>query len=94
MTRHEPGEEYVGAATIAPGDGLPDVLVRVDLRGVFQPLDGRFHWYGRIAPNADLDIAPGATVTVHTAHGSAEARLYDLDPWGRFRVTGLGRPPF
>ena len=31
---------------------MPDaeaVPVRVTLGGAFQPIDGRFHWYGRIA---------------------------------------------
>lgn len=97
MTRHEPGEEYAGPATItpagapAPGDGVP---VEVDLRGVFQPLDGRFHWYGRVAVTDALSVDSGATVTLTTDHGSAEARLSDRDPWGRLRVTGTGRPPF
>ena len=27
-------------------------------------------------------------------HGSAEGRLSDVDPWGRFRIAGTGRPPF
>jgi hypothetical protein len=85
-----PSEEYVGPATIG------DVEVEVTLRGHFEPLDGRFHWYGRVAPSAELtaQVQSGSTATLTTPHGSAEARLSDVDTWGRFRVTGTGRPPF
>jgi len=93
-----PAEEYAGPATVSVGDdgGAQDIPVEVDLRGRFEPLDGKFHWYGRIAANDTLTerVRPGATVTVRTPHGSAEARLSDVDPWGRFRVSGTGRPPF
>ncbi|RNL78704.1 DUF4873 domain-containing protein [Nocardioides marmorisolisilvae] len=87
---HEPGEEYAGPASIE------DLAVRVDLRGHFEPIDGRFHWFGRIAADEALNERhrSGATVTLTTPHGSAEGRLSDVDPWGRFRVTGLGAPPF
>lgn len=89
---HERREEYAGAATLSGSIG--DVEVTVDLRGVFQPTDGRFHWYGRVTASPDLGDVSGATVTLRTEHGSAEARLSDVDPWGRFRITGVGRPPF
>lgn len=82
---HEPGEEYAGAATL---DGLP---VRVHLRGHFEPLDGRFHWAGRV--HADDPPSPGATVTLTTPYGEASGRLSDIDTWGRPRITGVGRPP-
>src|SRR5699024_11074527 len=42
---HEPQEEYDGPATI---DSEQPVPVRVRLRGHLEPIDGRFHWYGRI----------------------------------------------
>ena len=90
---HEPQEHYRGPATIAAGEA--SVEVDADLRGRFEPIDGRFHWYGRLAACPALDeLGSGATVTVTTEHGTAEGRLSDLDPWGRFRLTGLGRPPF
>jgi hypothetical protein len=90
-----PAEEYAGPATVSSG-GSGDIEVVVRLRGHFEPLDGRFHWYGRISANEELDreLRSGATVLLTTPHGSASARLSDLDPWGRFRVTGTGRPPF
>ena len=92
-----PAEEYAGAASVSlAADDAQDIPVEVDLRGRFEPLDGKFQWYGRITANQALTerVRPGATVTVTTPDGSAEARLSDVDPWGRFRVSGTGRPPF
>ncbi len=85
---HVPGEEYDGPARI------DDVELDVRLRGHFQPIDGRFHWWGRLGRDADLPHASGATVTLVLPTGQAEGRLTDLDPWGRFRISGTGRPPF
>jgi len=85
-----PADEYAGPATVA------DTPVEVNLRGHFEPLDGRFHWYGRIGASEELSaqVASGDTVVLTTPGGSAEGRLSDVDPWGRFRITGTGRPPF
>lgn len=88
---HEPGEQYAGPAEIV-GDGDTSVEVTVNLRGGFQPIDGRFHWYGRVAGHERL--ASGDRVTIRTEHGDAEGRLSDVDPWGRLRIAGTGRPPF
>jgi hypothetical protein len=86
---HEEQEEYAGPARI---DGT-EVLVQ--LRGHLEPIDGRFHWWGRVHRDTPLtEHTSGATVTLETPYGSAEGRLSDVDPWGRFRVTGTGRPPF
>ncbi|MGY2874097.1 hypothetical protein ACVW00_001287 [Marmoricola sp. URHA0025 HA25] len=91
-----PAEEYAGTAQVSTGSTTGEVQVEVDLRGHFEPLDGRFHWYGRIAANEELaeTAQSGETVVLTTPHGSAEGRLSDVDPWGRFRITGTGRPPF
>ena len=85
---HEPDESYAGPARVG------DVEVRVQLRGHFEPIDGRFHWWGRIDRETGLPHASGTEVVVETPHGSATGRLSDLDPWGRLRVAGTGRPPF
>lgn len=90
---HEPQESYDGPATLL-ADGA-SVSLEVRLRGHFQPIDGLFHWWGRVAADDALDDArSGSTVTLRTAYGEAPARLSDRDPWGRFRVSGTGRPPF
>ncbi|HWI42994.1 MAG TPA: DUF4873 domain-containing protein [Nocardioides sp.] len=69
--------------------------VEVTLREMFQPIDGQLTWYGRIAAAPDLEgVRSGSTVTLRTASGEAEGRLSDVDPWGRFRVAGTGRPPY
>ena len=77
---------------------LPEVdpvPVQVTLAGAFQPIDGRFHWYGRIAATDKLPASlSGATVVLRTAYGEAVGRLSDTDPWGRHRISGTGTPPF
>jgi hypothetical protein len=86
---HDPQELYDGPARI----GSTEVDVR--LRGHFEPIDGHFHWWGRVAADTELDThTSGAEVTLVTPHGQATGRLSDVDPWGRFRVSGTGRPPF
>ena len=93
MSDHEPGEAYDGPADLVADDGVHPVEVR--LRGFFQPLDGHFHWYGRIAESPALPAArSGTTVTLRTPYGDATGRLSDVDPWRRFRIAGTGRPPF
>ena len=85
---HVSGESYDGPARI----GAAEVTVR--LRGHFEPIDGRFHWWGRLGADESLGDQPGASVTLVTPHGEATGRLSDVDLWGRFRITGTGRPPF
>jgi hypothetical protein len=95
MTGAPPAEErYDGPAELL-GDGEP-VPVEVTLRGLFQPIDGRYHWYGRVARHDEVDelVRSGASVTLRTSYGQATGRLSDRDPWGRYRVAGTGRPPF
>lgn len=97
MELHVPADEYAGPAVVVSSlETSSEIEVELTLRGQFEPLDGRFHWYGRIAANARLDehLRSGSTVTVRTPHGHAEGRLSDVDPWGRFRISGTGRPPF
>lgn len=93
MSSREPGEEYAGTAVIS-ADGT-EVEVEVDLRSTFQPNDGHLHWYGRLeATPALTSTQAGTVVSLRTEHGTAEGRLSDVDPWGRFRIAGTGRPPF
>jgi hypothetical protein len=87
---HEPGEQYSGPAEIL--DGKESVRVEVDVRGGFQPIDGHFHWYGRVGTHDRL--TSGDRVTIRTGRGEAQGRLSDVDPWGRLRIAGIGQPPF
>lgn len=94
-----PAEEYAGPAVVSAGstsETADDIPVEVHLRGHFEPIDGKFHWFGRIATSDELAARhqAGATVTLTTPQGTATGRLSDVDPWGRFRITGTGRPPF
>jgi hypothetical protein len=74
-----------------------EIGVQVQLKGQFQPIDGRYHWYGRIAANERLsDIADGKkrTTEIRTPDGSAKGEISDPDPWGRYRIMGTSTPPF
>jgi hypothetical protein len=86
---------YRGAATLAV-DGT-EYAVDVVLVGHFEPLDGRYHWYGRVASHAELDAALGGAkrpARVTTPIGVADGELSDVDPWGRYRLAGVSTPPF
>jgi Domain of unknown function (DUF4873) len=86
---------YAGPAELAIGAQKFDVLL--ELRGQFQPIDGRYHWYGRVSHHDGIDtlLAGGrAAGTVSTPHGQAPCELSDPDAWGRYRITGFSAPPF
>ncbi|NHN54506.1 DUF4873 domain-containing protein [Calidifontibacter sp. DB0510] len=85
-------EGYDGPVTLTV-EGR-EVTADASLRGAFMPIDGRFHWYGRLDSVASQSLSSGATVTITTPRGSAEGRLSDTDMWDRLRITGFGRPPF
>jgi hypothetical protein len=74
-----------------------EIEARVTLRGHFEPLDGRYHWYGRLAADEQLTELVGAnraSAVLTTPHGSASGQLSDPDTWGRLRISGLSTPPF
>ncbi len=93
---HDEDEDgYRGPATLTL-DGT-DFPVTVRLLGHFQPLDGWYHWYGRVAADDALHAALGgsrASVHVVTPEGSADGEIADVDPWGRYRLTGTSTPPY
>lgn len=94
MTAHDE-DGYVGAAVLEIG-GL-SMPVQVRLAGYFQPLDGRYRWYGRLRPDAGLAGLVGngrADAVLCTPHGRAAGTLGDPDLWQRYRIEGSGRPPF
>ncbi|MFC4946501.1 DUF4873 domain-containing protein [Pseudonocardia sp. GCM10023141] len=89
----EPG--YSGPATVLIAER--EVAVAVVLRGHFEPIDGFYHWYGRVATNAELaGLVTGnrASVVLRTPEGEQPAELTDPDLWQRFRIGGLSTPPF
>jgi len=86
---------YAGPAVLRVGQARFDV--QVNLRGFFQPIDGRYHWYGRIASNARLSEALGggrADGSLETGHAVSPCELSEPDLWGRYRVAGWSAPPF
>ncbi len=84
---------YTGSATLTL-DGT-SLTVEVTLRGNFEPVDGRYHWYGRIQPHPSLSVGPRKPDAVlRTPLGEAVGVLSDPDTWGRYRITGTSRPPF
>lgn len=84
---------YTGSATLTV-DGTP-LTVEVTLRGNFEPVDGRYHWYGRVQPHPSLSVgARKPEVALKTPFGEAKGTLSDPDTWGRYRITGTSRPPF
>ena len=87
---------YEGPATLLVGEDALDV--EVVLTGHLEPLDGRYHWYGRVTKNPTVDAAKqaGATdIVLRIPDGEpAPGRLAEHDAWGNLRVTGVGAPPF
>ncbi|RDI50906.1 DUF4873 domain-containing protein [Nocardia mexicana] len=91
----EPAHEYSGPALLdAPGVELP---VTVALSGHPDPIDGRYHWYGRVsaADGSDLPDPGRGSVSLTLPGGApATAKLQERDPWGNLRIVGIGEPPF
>lgn len=95
----EHDEGYQGPAILTV-DGR-DVPVRVVLDARHEPQDGRLHWFGRLSLERDAEPTLLAALTssasrleLSTEGGRSEARIGDQDPWGRYRITGVGRPPY
>lgn len=86
--------DYQGPAALLIAGA--EISVEVVLRGHFQPIDGRYHWYGRINANTELDaVALGnRPVLLRTPEGDADGVLSQPDVWRRYRISGTGRPPF
>ena len=95
MPEHE-DDGYEGQAQLHVDGRTIDV--EVVLGGHLEPLDGRFHWYGRVVQDNAVDAAKlngTTTVGLSIAGGAtADGRLAEHDAWGNMRITGLGAPPF
>ncbi|KAA2264089.1 DUF4873 domain-containing protein [Solihabitans fulvus] len=92
---HDAEEGYEGPANLVTETG--DIPVDVLLRGYFQPIDGRYHWYGRITAKDEVTALAQAgtrSVLLRTPQGEATGTLSDPDPWQRYRVAGTSTPPF
>lgn len=68
MSEHDHDEEgYTGPATVLLDD--TELEVSVQLRGHFQPIDGYYHWYGRIAASEALsELVGGVKKTAGVAY--------------------------
>lgn len=91
----EEDEGYRGPATLIVDESELDVTVT--LRGYFEPIDGFYHWYGRIDADDELTSLLGGKnkpAVLRTPDGEAPGQLSDPDTWGRYRITGTSRPPF
>lgn len=94
MPEHEHDEGYTGTATVVVDD--EEVAVEVRLRYRHEPFDGRLRWSGRVCAHQRLTelAGGGADVRVRTGGHSATGRLDDPDLWDRYRLSGVGPPPF
>lgn len=91
-----PAEDgYRGPAELCDGDTV--VAVQVELAGHFEPINGKYSWYGRVSasPQVAALVERGSrTVQLRTPHATVDTALGDVDPWGRPRVSGFGGAPF
>lgn len=88
---------YAGPATLTVDGRAVPVHAVLDAR--HEPQDGRLHWFGRLRVTDPADarfdeLGAGAAVALDAGAGAVTARLGDVDPWGRIRVTGVGSPPY
>ena len=88
-------EEYDGPARLVVAGRT--LAVHARLSGHFEPISGRYRWAGRLRAEEELHAAvqPNAAVRLETDPGhAADATIRERDPWGGFRISGTGRPPF
>lgn len=93
MTVDEDG--YEGRAALIAGAEV--VPVSVTLTGRFDPIEGRYRWYGRVTADERVTAlleAGTRGVVLSTPFAEVAATLGDVDPWGRVRVGGVGTAPF
>lgn len=85
---------YRGPATLLTEDRT--IEVEAVLAGAFEPVEGRYQWYGRVsAPElAELVGSGRLLVRLRTPTGEAVGEVTEPDLWGRYRVSGSSHPPF
>jgi hypothetical protein len=94
MSGHQE-DGYEGPAELLTSD--TEVPVTVKLGGHFDPISGKYRWYGRVAPSPEVAalLAGGVRdVRLRTPNAEVATALADVDPWGRPRVEGFGAAPF
>jgi len=81
------------SGSVIAGDRVIPVEVELSVR--FEPVDGRYHWGGRIAPSPEVAalVRAGLRSCELRVDSTAPARLGEPDPWGGIRVSGVGPPP-
>ena len=94
ITERESDAEYSGRAVLSAG--ARTAPVQVHLNGHFEPLDGNYHWYGRVVGDVRDFKKPNGSPLFLTIDGGPETptALAEEDPWGNFRITGIGAPPY
>jgi cation diffusion facilitator CzcD-associated flavoprotein CzcO len=99
-----------GGGGSGSGGSGGEYRIEVDLRGHFEPIDGLYHWYGRAAVDLPEDrnatgmlrllipVNQTSQVTGLTFGEESQrctpCQIGDRDPWGRWRLSGTGTPPF
>jgi hypothetical protein len=76
---------------------IADTEVGLHVDGRWEPVDGRYHWAGRIEPEPEIVrlLRSGRRdVEVRVGDRTVQGRLAEVDPWGGVRVTGIGEPPW
>jgi hypothetical protein len=89
-------ETYRGPAQLTIGD--QEIRTEVRLSARFEPVEGRYRWAGRTAPDTALlayVTGGGKDARLRIAGGEpTTARLSEPDPWGGVRLSGVGAPPW
>lgn len=94
LDEREHDTEFSGSAVLSAGGRTESV--QVHLNGHFEPLDGVYHWYGRVVGDVVGFKKPnGSPLVLRIGDGpESPAALAEEDPWGNYRITGVGAPPF
>lgn len=90
-------EAYRGPAALVGADGT-EIAVTAHLLAVYEPVENRTVWGGRLTPSAELQAThriPNQPVMLRTpGHDAVPAVLTERDPWGGSHITGRGAPPY
>ena len=84
------GKTFVPATLTVTGRDIPVVVV---LAGAINPIDGRYHWYGRVS-GAELPRPSRQPASLTIGNEARDVRIEELDPWGNLRISGTGLPPY